>query len=157
MIIYGTSSQCDWLTGRQRSNKNSKEVQSEKIRFYFWKQLTSQLLMSLDITWNYWNFHLYFHRMQLRPVIFHSAIAQNFKASGTYDYCYKPKIKQKSSKMYKYIKISKILRSLVVKVVKKPTKSLKLKVLQGLIYSSLQMGCDLCLPRLNYNSTKKLF
>ena len=60
--------------------------------------------------------------------------------------------------MCKYKKISNILWSLVVKVVKKPrNESLKLKLLQGLIHSSLQRGCDLCLQRLNNNLTKKLF
>ena len=35
----------------------------------------------------------------------------------------------------------------------KPRK--KLKLLQGLIYSSLKERCDLSLQRLNYNSTEK--
>ena len=34
-------------------------------------------------------------------------------------------------------------------------RSLKLKLLQGLIYSSLQMGSELCLQRLKYHLTKK--
>ena len=41
---------------------------------------------------------------------------------------------------------------------KKPrNESLKLKLVQGLIYSLLQTECDLCLQRLNYNLTKELF
>ena len=95
--------------------------------------------------------------MQLWHNRIQSSIAQNFKANGTYDYWYKPKRKQKSSKMYKYIKIWNILWSVVVKVSKKPrNENLKLKLLQGLIYSSLQTGCDQCLQTLNYNLTKKL-
>ena len=34
-------------------DKKSKEVWSSKLRFYFWKQLISQLLMSLDINWKH--------------------------------------------------------------------------------------------------------
>ena len=46
----------------------------------------------------------------------------------------------------------------LIKIVKKPmNESLKLKLLQGLIYSSLQTGCDLRLQRLKNNLTKKLF
>ena len=74
--------------------------------FYFWKQLTSQLIMSLDINLSHWNFHLNLQRKQLRQAGIQLSIKQNFKVNGTYDYCFKPKIKQKCSTMYKYIKIS---------------------------------------------------
>ena len=40
---------------------------------------------------------------------------------------------------------------------KKPrNESLNPKMLQGLNYSSLQTGCDMCLQRLNYNLTNLL-
>ena len=78
------------LVNRSTKNKkNCKEVESYEMRFYFWKQLTSQLLMSLNITWNQKNFYLNLHRMQLRDAIIQVSIAQNFKANGTHDYCYK--------------------------------------------------------------------
>ena len=55
--------------------------------------------MSLDINWSPYNVNLYLHRKQLRFVIIQSSIAQNVKANGTYDRCYKLKRKQKFFKI----------------------------------------------------------
>ena len=113
-----------------RSTENSKKLRISKISFYFWKQLIASFLMSLDINWNQSNVHLYLLRKQLRHYIIQKWIARNFKANWTYDYCNKLKRKQKSFKMYKYKKISKILWNFVATVVPlSRNKSLKLKLL----------------------------
>ena len=58
-------------------------------------------------------------------------MAQNFKTNGTYHYCYKLKRKQKSYKIYKYIKnLKHFKRNLVVTAAIKPRhKNLTLNLL----------------------------
>ena len=114
----------------KKGEKKSKRCKVKKNTFLFLKTINFTVINVIDITWYHWNFHLYLHRKQLRHAIIQFSIEQNFKANGTHDYCYKPKREQKSSKMYKSIKISSILWSLVVKEVTNPrNKSWKLKPL----------------------------
>ena len=108
----GTSSQCDWLPGRRKSEKIAKRCKVKKNKFIFLRTINFTVinviryhLKSLKISFKK------LHRKQLRHTRNQSSIAQNFKANGTDDYCNKPKRKQKSSKMYKYLQTSNIMKS----------------------------------------------
>ena len=85
--------------------------------------------MSLDISLCHWIFHLYLQRKPLRHAIIY--LPKTLKPLGlTIIVIYQKETYQKTSKMYKYKKISNILRSLLLKVVTKTiNKSLKLKPL----------------------------
>ena len=66
--------------------------------------------MSLDINWNHWNVPLHIQWKLFRHVTIQCSIAENFKANGTKDFCYKLKTKQ-ISKLYKHKKLKHSLKS----------------------------------------------
>ena len=85
----------------------------------------------------------------MRHVIIQCSMAQNFKANGTNGYCNNLKRNQKSFEMYIFMKS----RSNNSNKAENPMFEAK----TVMNYSSMETGCELCLQRLRYKSTEKLF
>ena len=92
----------------------------------------------------------------MRQVIIQCLIAQHFKAYGINDYCYNFKRNQKSFKIHKFKNLMKCFMKSCSKSINKATKQM-FEAKNVINYSSLETVCVLCLPRLSYKSTEKLF